>query len=78
MPSAMDDITFDESQEYRTCSGCFGQAYLKADVDRIGEQTKCSYCDTEGKIIAIEELADYVGKAFEDHHLTAGVKVNLL
>ncbi|MEW8439906.1 MAG: RES domain-containing protein [Candidatus Thiodiazotropha taylori] len=68
MPSSTDDIIFDESQEYRICSGCIGEAYLKAEVNRIGEQAKCSYCSTEGKTITIEELSNYVEKVFEDHY----------
>ncbi|MCG7870509.1 MAG: RES family NAD+ phosphorylase [Candidatus Thiodiazotropha lotti] len=61
-------MTFEESEEYRICSGCIGDKYLKAEVDHVGEQATCSYCGVEGNTISIEELADRIEQALEDHY----------
>jgi hypothetical protein len=68
MPPSTDNIYFDKSDEYRICSDCIGDEYLKEEVEHFGEQAKCSYCGMEGNTIPIEELADHVEKAFEDHY----------
>ncbi|MBT3011754.1 MAG: RES domain-containing protein [Candidatus Thiodiazotropha sp. (ex Lucina aurantia)] len=68
MPFQTDDMTFDDSEEYRICSDCIDERYLKMEVDRIGELANCSYCGAKGNTITIEELADHVEKAFEDHY----------
>lgn len=58
----------DKSAEKRICSGCVGEKYLKALIEADGKEAICSYCDDEAKTISIEDLANLIEKAFEDHY----------
>jgi hypothetical protein len=66
-------VTSDENGEEggipqnRICSACVGEAFLKAEIERTGENATCSYCDEDGKTVTIGELADEVETALEDH-----------
>jgi len=50
------------------CSGCVGERFLKALIQAEGHEAVCSYCEDEAKTITIEELADRVERAFENHY----------
>jgi hypothetical protein len=52
----------------RICSGCVSDRYLKALIEAEGKDAVCSYCEDEAKTISIENLADRVERAFEDHY----------
>ena len=52
----------------RVCSDCVGERFLKALIEAEGQEAVCSYCEDEAKTISIEELADRVERAFEDHY----------
>lgn len=52
----------------RICYECVGESYLKALVQREGAPDECSYCNEERSTISIEELADHVDRAFEEHY----------
>lgn len=49
------------------CSACVGEAYLSEAIATVGETRTCAYCDTSGPTLLIEELADRVERAFEEH-----------
>lgn len=52
----------------RICSGCVGEPYLKKLIQTKGAQDFCSYCDEESPTFFIEEVADQIERAFEDHY----------
>jgi hypothetical protein len=52
----------------RVCAACVREEFLREDVRKNGEIAVCDYCyEEEEKTIAVEELADRVEAAFEDH-----------
>lgn len=58
-----------DSDEYnRVCLGCVGEAHLKNLIRTTGAAGFCSYCDEEGATLSIEEVADLVERAFEEHY----------
>lgn len=61
-----DDI--DELMAKHICCHCIGEGYLSAEVERDGIVARCSYCGETSKAITVEELADRVEFAFEDHY----------
>jgi hypothetical protein len=67
-----DEVEVEELEQHRICSDCIGESYLRAEIQRSGQDDTCSYCEEDGKTISLVELADHVGKAFEQHyHRTA-------
>jgi hypothetical protein len=57
----------DDDEGKRVCSGCVGEAFLKQRIHEEGTLAECSYCQSEGATISVEELADHVDRAFEEH-----------
>lgn len=51
----------------RICSVCIRESFLHDKIEREGENARCFYCEDEGKTISIEDLADHVDAAFEEH-----------
>jgi RES domain len=62
-----DNIDPDELARYLICADCIGENYLKAEVERDGDKSDCTYCGETGKTISMSDLADWVHAAFEDH-----------
>lgn len=60
--------TSDKPASNRICSGCVNEWFLKTRIETEGLEANCSYCDHEAKTISIEELADRIEQAFEDHY----------
>ena len=58
----------DELAEYRICSGCIGEEFLKADVEQTGDSQECNYCGKTAKSISIEELAHRVEAVLDEHY----------
>jgi hypothetical protein len=52
----------------RICAACVNEAYLHNVVQTTGAKAVCSYCNNSGITITIEEMAELVEKAFEDHY----------
>lgn len=61
----MDDA--DKLSNRRLCAGCVGEAYLRDEIQRDGEEGVCSYCNQTGKTFPLEYLADRIEAAFERH-----------
>lgn len=49
------------------CAECVGEEFLRARIVTIGEQAKCFYCGREGKTFSIDDMADEIECAFEEH-----------
>ncbi|WP_376697237.1 RES family NAD+ phosphorylase [Wenzhouxiangella sp. EGI_FJ10305] len=63
-----DEIEPEVLAHYLICSGCIGEAYLKAEVERNGDKGDCTYCSETKKVITICDLADRVDAALVDHY----------
>jgi hypothetical protein len=47
-----DDDT--EIKDRRLCSGCIGEAFLRAEIEKEGESDTCHYCGNQGPTISID------------------------
>lgn len=54
--------------EARLCSACVGELYLKAEIQSQGAPGACSFCGEEGKTYSIENIAERVATALEEHY----------
>ena len=61
------ELETEDSDSERVCAACVGEQFLKAEIVRTGEDATCRYCGCEGKTMSLEELADRIDKAFEQH-----------
>lgn len=61
-----DDDT--DVQDYRLCTDCIGEACLKAQIEKNGQDGTCNYCGEAGKTTSIGEIADEIETAFEHHY----------
>ncbi|WKV98442.1 RES family NAD+ phosphorylase [Pseudomonas sp. H22_DOA] len=52
----------------RICYQCVGEAFLSAEVKETGLSENCSYCGKYAECEAIEDFADYIETAFEEHY----------
>jgi RES domain-containing protein/HEPN superfamily RES-like protein len=58
----------DQDDAARLCSGCVGESFLKAEMQSQGTSAACSFCGKKGKTYSIEEVADRVEAALEEHY----------
>jgi hypothetical protein len=50
------------------CLDCVGEDYLKGQIAAYGKRRKCSYCGAVRRTFSIQEMADHVDRAFEQHY----------
>jgi hypothetical protein len=55
-------------RERRICSNCVGEVYLCSEINSFGEQGDCHYCGEHGNCFSIEDMAERVETAFEQHY----------
>jgi hypothetical protein len=53
--------------ERRLCSDCVGEEFLSAKIEKHGEQATCFYCGQAGKTFSIDDMADEIETAFDEH-----------
>ena len=58
----------EELEDKRVCCNCVGEDYLCDLIEERGVNYQCSYCNDTGATIFLEELADHVESAFEEHY----------
>jgi hypothetical protein len=58
----------EDSETKHLCFACVGEAFLSAEIKRSGQPASCSYCGNKRKCITIEEMADRIEGAFEQHY----------
>lgn len=63
----MPSLDPDPLNDNRICFECVDEAYLKDLIRQEGTVDECSYCGEDRATISIEELANHVERAFEDH-----------
>lgn len=51
----------------RICENCVGESFLKELINTKGTDAICSYCEEKSKTITIDELANLIEEAFENH-----------
>jgi hypothetical protein len=66
MPN-MSQVKSDDIEKRRVCAQCIGESFLRAQITRTGEDNQCYYCEKQGKTWLLNELADSVERAFEEH-----------
>ena len=57
----------DELKSKRICFECVAEAYLSDKIKQHGQVAQCSYCDQTAESYTIEEMADHIETAFDDH-----------
>ena len=57
-----------EIAERRLCSSCIGEPFLRSEVERMGATSRCDYCGTTAFALSIDDIANYVDVAFEQHY----------
>lgn len=59
----------DDDNQKRICCGCVKEAYLAQQIEKDGQAAECSYCGETLACITVEELADHVETAFDEHYV---------
>jgi hypothetical protein len=59
----------DDPCDRRICMTCVAERYLSADIEHSGEVDACFYCGETAPTLLIEELAERVETAFEEHYV---------
>lgn len=62
------ELDVEELKQSRICRDCIGEDFLRDEIERLGTDLECSYCDGDEKTISLEDFADYVDTAFEQHY----------
>lgn len=61
----MDELEFGDRL---LCSRCVDDQFLNNEIKNRGREGTCSYCGEVGRTFTIEDLADEVESALEDHY----------
>jgi NMD protein affecting ribosome stability and mRNA decay len=72
----MSDIYAEDEDTNWLCAACIREPYLCQKVEDEGKQATCSYCGNEGQSFTIEQIADLVEVAFEQHYTRTPAKPN--
>ncbi|MBX3630757.1 MAG: RES family NAD+ phosphorylase [Nitrosomonas sp.] len=59
----------DELCAKNLCHHCVGESYLSAEIKSEGKKRKCSYCGQIAKSYLIEDIAERIDIAFEQHYV---------
>ena len=59
----------DEGDQKYICFECAEETYLAQVIGKDGKAEECSYCGQTQACISIEELADRIETAFDDHYV---------
>lgn len=66
----------DDDDQRHICFGCAEEAYLAQVIEREGKAEECSYCGHTRACISIEELADHIETAFDNHYVRTSDQPN--
>jgi hypothetical protein len=58
----------DEPGARRICHECVGETFLSDEIEQQGQIASCAYCGQTRQSYSIEEMADRIETAFEDHY----------
>ena len=62
------NISAEEIDQRVLCSACIGDDYLSVEIECHGKLAVCDYCNNDGVVTSIGELADRVETAFDSHY----------
>ncbi|WP_186190534.1 RES family NAD+ phosphorylase [Burkholderia gladioli] len=66
----MSDTVNDEDLSCkRICHECVGEAYLSSEIEQSAEVGACHYCGQTAPSLTIDDLAERIEAAFEDHYV---------
>jgi hypothetical protein len=60
--------SIDELKANFICFDCVGETYLSEEIKKAGTIKQCSYCDQIAESWAIEDLAERIETAFDQHY----------
>lgn len=60
----------------RICHECVGESYLSAQIEQSGEEGTCDYCGATAPSLSIDDLAEHIETAFEDHYVRTSDQPN--
>jgi RES domain-containing protein len=60
----------------RICHECVGEAYLSTEIEQSGEVGACDYCGQNAPSLTIDDLAERIEAAFEDHYVRTSDQPN--
>lgn len=49
------------------CAPCVGEAFLSAEIERLGETATCTFCEEEGLAYTMEQMADRIEAVVCEH-----------
>lgn len=55
-------------EDQRICSGCVAETFLRAEIERRGQDGSCFYCELEGRTFTIGEMANEIEIALDEHY----------
>ncbi len=55
-------------KEKRICSECVCEPYLQSQIEEFGAEAECDYCLRTGPTFTIEDMANRVEVAFQQHY----------
>jgi len=64
-----DTNDIDELKAKRLCYHCLVEEFLRAEIKRAGKRGRCSYCLKLAKSYTIEDMAERIDTAFEQHFI---------
>lgn len=56
-------------EDKRICYDCVGESFLSAEIKSNGEHGLCSYCNGTRESIDLDDFADRIGTAFDQHYV---------
>lgn len=65
----MTDVDDDEPSFKRICHRCVREAYLAAEIHSSGEVAVCDYCSGSAATYGLDQLADRIEQAFDEHYV---------
>ena len=58
----------DDLNQNHLCFNCVGDSFLREEIQRGGHRARCSYCKRVESTFTIDNLAERVDQAFEQHY----------
>ena len=66
----------DELKHNTICYECVGDTYLSDEIQNSGKRRKCRYCERTRRGFTLEEIADRIEGAFDDHYTRTATDMN--
>ncbi|CAH0445257.1 hypothetical protein [Ralstonia pseudosolanacearum] len=60
----------------RICYTCVGETYLSTEIKQSAEEGACAYCGETAPSLTIDDLAERIETAFEEHYIRTSDQPN--